>query len=117
VGNRQTGIIGEQIARNFLISKGHQIVETNFRFHKIEIDIIAKKDQKYTFVEVKTRVSIDKGKPYESVTYRKQLHLKKAAEFYVLKNNLKNYKLSIDVISIILNKDLSVKDFKHYVGI
>ena len=86
MGNRQIGILGEKLALNFLLKNGYSLIEKNFRFGKNEIDIIAKKHNKYVFIEVKTRTNIIKGKPYESVTYRKQQTIRRAAEFFVLKN-------------------------------
>jgi len=68
-----------------------------------EIDIIAERNHKIVFIEVKTRSSLGKGKPYESVTYGKQKRLLRAAQYYILKNRMSAYKLSIGVISIIGN--------------
>ena len=49
------GILGEQLAVEYLIKKGYVILEKNFRFEKHEIDIIAKDKQVLIVVEVKTR--------------------------------------------------------------
>ena len=110
----QIGKLGEQIAFAYLTSKGLHIIDRNFRTKYGEIDLIIKKDKKIIFVEVKTRIGDQKGKPYEAVTRNKYGHLKLAAELYVLKNNLKEYKLSIHVVSIILTLDLKVESIKHF---
>lgn len=110
----QIGRLGEQIAFTYLTSKGLRVIDKNFRTRYGEIDLIIKKDKKIIFVEVKTRVGDKKGKPYEAVTRNKYSHLKLAAELYVLKNNLKEYKLSIHVVSIILTQDLKVESIKHF---
>lgn len=112
--NIDIGRIGEQIAVDFLIKKGFEIVQRNFRTRFAEIDIIAEKENKLCFVEVKTRVGIDKGKPYEAIDKRKIFHLKMAAEYYLLQNPHKNYKLSIDVVSIILDGDLNVQKLDYF---
>ena len=55
-GNRQkTGKDGEQKALSYLIKKNYQIIETNWRHQKCEIDIIAFKNKELVFFEVKTR--------------------------------------------------------------
>ena len=40
--NKVTGEIGEQLACDFLLNKGFEILERNFRQQKTEVDIIAK---------------------------------------------------------------------------
>ena len=57
-GNRQkTGKDGEQKALSYLIKKNYQIIETNWRHQKCEIDIIAFKNKELVFFEVKTRTN------------------------------------------------------------
>jgi len=52
--SRKTGDLGESIACRFLINKGFSIVERNYLKKWGEIDIIAKKDGKAHFIEVKS---------------------------------------------------------------
>lgn len=109
-----TGTIGEQYATEYLFKLGYTILERNFRIRLGELDIIAKKDNTIYFCEVKTRIGDTHGKPYEAVTYRKMTHIKRVATAYILQKAAKNSKLSIQVISIILFPDLSVKEMKMY---
>jgi len=104
----KVGKAGEKFAAQFLLEHTYQIITTNFRTKFGEIDIIAKKNDIIYFVEVKTRIGILKGKPYEAVNKRKIQHLKYASEIYILKNNLKNHKLSLLVISIVLTKEMQI---------
>lgn len=106
---------GEKIAIDYLIKQKYIILERNFYTRFSEIDIIAKKNETYYFIEVKTRTGIEKGKPYEAVDKRKLFHLAQASELYVLKNKLKNYKLSMMVISIIVSKELKVESINSYI--
>lgn len=105
---------GEELAIKHLLTYRYTVKDRNFRTRFGEIDIVAEKDCTIYFVEVKTRVGISKGKPYEAVTRRKLQHLKNASELYVLKNKLKNYKLSLMVISIVLKKDLTIESIKSF---
>lgn len=108
------GCIGEHLAQQYLISNGYKIKECNYRTKLGEIDIVALKDAKLYFCEVKTRVGDLHGKPYEAVTYRKLQHMKRSAQAYLLQNSVKSGKLSLQVISIELYSDQSVKYIKMY---
>lgn len=113
ITNLQIGSLGEKIALTYLKKLKYSILETNFRSHWGEIDIICQKDNKISFIEVKTRVGTTHGQPYEAVNYYKVKDLKRTINYYLLKKNLKNYKLSLDVISIILNNDHKVQSLKY----
>ena len=49
------GRLGEQLAHDFLIAKGYQILEQNWSCGHKEIDIIAMDGKELVIVEVKTR--------------------------------------------------------------
>jgi putative endonuclease len=84
----ELGKQGEEYARQYLISNGYRIIETNWRVGKLEIDIIAQKYDFLSFIEVKTRSTNHFGYPEEAVTRAKMINLLKAAEKYLEKNNL-----------------------------
>ena len=67
---RGVGTHYEDIAVKFLEENKYTILERNFRFHRDEIDIIAKDDDTIVFVEVKYRSSEIKGYPSEAVDYK-----------------------------------------------
>lgn len=106
--NSQTGMRGEELAAKHIVSKNYTIIEQNYRTPLGEIDIIAQKGNKIAFIEVKCRIGDSKGKPYEAITPTKLHHMRRAATFYILQKKLKNYKLSLQVISIELRPDLSI---------
>ena len=111
---QSVGRIGEELARNYLISLGHTIKESNYRTKLGEMDIIAEKNKTLYFCEVKTRIGDLHGKPYEAVTYRKLQHIRRVAQAYLLQNSVKNSKLSLQVISIELLPSMKVKKIKMY---
>lgn len=111
---QSTGKTGENYAANHLVSLGFRIKERNYRTRLGEMDIIAEKGEKIYFCEVKTRVGDLHGKPYEAVTYRKLQHIQRVAQTYLLQNKIKNSKLSVQVISIEIFPDGSVKKLKMY---
>ncbi len=52
--HNEIGKIGEGLARTFLMKQGFIILDTNYRILQGELDIVAKKDNKLHFVEVKS---------------------------------------------------------------
>lgn len=70
--HNKTGEKGEIITSNFLVRKGFSIIDRNYRKKWGEIDIVAQKDNKIHFVEVKTvsRKSFNGKFPIENNNYR-----------------------------------------------
>lgn len=96
------GQTGEELATDFLKEKGYEILERNWRFRHIEVDIIARHKQILVFVEVKTRKGADWGEPYTAVDERKQRTLIYAAERYLFGHGL-DLEVRFDIVSIISN--------------
>lgn len=96
---------GEEIAEEFLLAKGYQIVKRNFRFGKGEIDIIARDGDYLVFIEVKSRKNYDYGEPEYAITKSKQRQLKKIAEAYFYVNGIQEQLCRFDVITIIGHKE------------
>lgn len=115
--NLAVGRIGETFAVKYLQQKGFKILRRNFRSQKTEIDIIAEKADKIHFVEVKTRQNILKGKPYEAVTKRKIKHLLTTATYFLLQSGKKTHRLSLDVISIVLNSEKRISTIDHFTNV
>lgn len=111
---QSVGKKGEKMALDFLRRTGYSIHETNYRTRLGEIDIIAEKKGIIVFIEVKTRIGDKKGKPYEAITSHKIRHLQKAIQFYINKKKSKMGAMRIDVISIELNPDESIRNLKHF---
>ena len=99
---KNLGKIGEDLALDFLKSHSFFVLEKNFHSKFGEIDIIAEKKHCLYFVEVKTRSNLNHGAPYEAVNKRKIYHIKKASQYYLLKNKFEGYKLKIAVFSILI---------------
>lgn len=97
------GILGENIATNYLLKQGYRILERNFIFQKAEIDIIARKDDIVVVVEVKTRNSDFFGDPQSFVTPSKIKLLIKAANEYILFNDIE-MEVRFDIIAILKNQ-------------
>jgi putative endonuclease len=91
---------GENIARDFLEKKGYYIVETNYRFGRGEIDIIARKNETLIFIEVKTKKYGDFGDPLEWINRKKQKQLGTVAKGYLYEKDIENVDCQFDVIAL-----------------
>jgi putative endonuclease len=91
---------GESLGAKYLAKKGYRIIERNYRYHRNEIDIIARHNKTLCFVEVKTRSSAEKGHPAESVTPAKQKEIIKAAKAYLAFTGQNEADSRFDVIAV-----------------
>ncbi len=74
---------GENFAERFLIDRGAEILERNFRTAVGEIDIIARMEGRLVFVEVKARFGSEHGTPGEAITAKQKRRIRRAAEMYL----------------------------------
>lgn len=88
---------GEDVACEFLINKGHIIVDRNFRAGHLEIDIISLDGNGVHFVEVKSRVAPVAVSPEENVTVSKQRKVADAALRYLHTAKDKRISTELDV--------------------
>lgn len=79
---KDTGSLGEKLARDFLTKRGYHILENNYRCPEGEIDIIARHKDALVFVEVRTKTSQEFGSPEESITAAKREKIRAAAAHY-----------------------------------
>tara|TARA_B100000795_G_scaffold226643_1_gene182731 strand:+ start:12159 stop:12518 length:360 start_codon:yes stop_codon:yes gene_type:complete len=98
------GRLGEVLAVSYLLVNKYVILERNWRFQKAEIDIIAQKDNQIIIVEVKTRNSAFFGDPQTFVTSEKIKLLVKAANQYLILNEI-FLEARFDILAIIKNKN------------
>ena len=107
----EIGAKGESLAAKYLMEKGYEILERNYRYKHAEIDIIAKKGQLVVFIEVKTRTKANFGFPEDSVDDKKAAKVIEGAEQYVLENDWRG-DIRFDIVSIIMETDKSVQHFE-----
>ncbi len=109
----ETGKIGENLAVKFLKDKGYEILETNWRFRRSEVDIVAKDGPILVFVEVKTRSYDYFGKPESFVSARKKVLLQDAAVAYMHQIN-HTWEIRFDIIGILMptSKNIEINHFE-----
>ena len=109
--HNKLGKDGELIAFMILQRDGYIILETNWRFQKAEIDIIATKQKKIISIEVKTRSSKYFGNPQDFVSSKKIKLMVFAMNEYVLMKNLEE-EVRFDIVAVIKNR--TSYDIKHF---
>jgi len=105
-----TGQHGEELAAQYLISKGYCILEKNWHIGHLEVDVIASNEEMLVIVEVKTRKSNTFGEPEEFVTLQKQRNLIRAAASYITKTGITK-EVRFDIISVIVTD--GIESVKH----
>ena len=114
--NQTLGKFGENKACNYLEKTNYKIIERNFRCRQGEIDIIAKDLSKneLVFIEVKTRLNFNFGRPAQSVNYIKQKHILNVSKYFLLKNSIKKTFIRFDVIEVFVkNSEFQINHLKQ----
>ena len=91
---------GEETAARLLRSRGYKILARNYRCRHGEIDVVAFEGGEFVFVEVKTRLSEEKGSALEAVTAAKQRKLARVAEQYLAERGLDDRPCRFDVVAV-----------------
>ncbi|WP_066373520.1 YraN family protein [Herbidospora mongoliensis] len=73
----ELGRAGEQMAATYLVEKGLEILDRNWRCRDGEIDIVAREGAVLVVVEVRTRSSDARGSAFASVTEAKLARLRR----------------------------------------
>jgi putative endonuclease len=94
----------EARAEAFYVQHGYEIIERNWRGGRKEIDLIVRKGQLVSFVEVKAAASERFGHPSEKVDAKKQAHLTEAAQRYIAEKEIAGVDLRFDVITFVKGK-------------
>jgi putative endonuclease len=98
--NKKKGAVGELEAYHFLRRNGYRIVARNYRTTTGEVDLIGWQDDTLAFVEVKTRLGVEHGRPEESVTRAKQRQICRVAGQYRSRHRLRDISYRFDIVSI-----------------
>ena len=101
MNKKQKGYLGEKKACKFLIGKGYNVITVNFRGPVGEIDIIAYKNNKLIFIEVKTWDYYSEESLRISINKKKQNKIIQTAKYFLLNNSeFSEWIVRFDVIFI-----------------
>lgn len=95
---------GEAFALQYLLKLGYQLKVRNYKFNRMEIDLVMCQDQQLIVVEVKTRHSAELGEPWRAVNLAKQKQLIRVANYYT-KAIEWPHEVRFDVVSIVHNSN------------
>lgn len=116
---KELGFLAENIATRYLIDRGYEVIERNYRKPWGEIDIIARSNEAVVFVEVKANKQHFQGNfdPETRVDWRKMGKITKTAALYMQyqAGNLAQA-WQVDIISVtfdLANKKARIKHFKN----
>lgn len=108
--SQKIGLLGEDVACKFLMKHGFSILERNYTKKWGEIDIIAKKNNKFYFVEVKSRkvqdidlVSYETNRPEENMHPWKLKRLSRTVQTYLIHNRIGNTPWQFDLLVVYLD--------------
>ena len=116
---RDTGILGEKLAKDFLKKRGYRIYETNYRCPEGEVDIVARHKDSLVFIEVRSKRSLEFGSPEESITPTKMERLRAVAAHYRQTHNNLPPLWRIDVVAVEIDqqsKPLRIELIENAVG-
>ena len=97
------GNLGEEMACGYMTAHGHTIIDRNWRYGHLEVDIISTDRQGLHFVEVKSRVAPVSAAPEDNVTLRKQQRLVRAAQAYLHEHCFGDLEVTFDVVSVVFD--------------
>ena len=96
--SERLGLWGERISSEYLIKNGYKIVAKRYKNKQGEIDLIAEKDDKIFFFEIKTRSKFDGNEFYKVINNNQIERIYNAAEVF-LSESPKEYKsFSVDLL-------------------
>lgn len=99
-----TGREGENEARRYLESCGYCVLHVNWRWHRYELDIVARQGGELVVVEVKTRSAGYLVDPGEAVDRPKIRRIVAAADAYVRRFHIEQ-PVRFDVMLLVKEKD------------
>ena len=116
MSTRQTGQWGEEIAALFLRLKGFEVLKTNARYERREVDLVVRDGASLVAVEVKLRIGNRFGAAVEAIDERKMMRLRTALVGIARELNLA-LSPRIDVVTIDVEPTGESMKVEHYAGV
>ena len=110
--HNEKGKRAEELASEWLIGKGYELVDKNYRFKHAEIDLIMKFRGILIFVEVKFRSGTGFGFAEEFVDFTKKKLLVKAADAYVHEKDW-HKDIRFDIVAVYKDKSGNI-NFRQF---
>jgi putative endonuclease len=101
------------MAAAYLESLGMEILGRNIMIGHSDIDILSREGDCYVFVEVRTKLKVDRGMPEETLTYSKLKRMNRTATLYLAKHNIEAPS-RLDAVCLVLDYKGGIRHMKHY---
>jgi putative endonuclease len=102
--HNEKGKQAEELAKEWLIGKGYEFLDSNYRYKHAEIDLIFKFKGLLVFVEVKFRSGAGFGFAEEFVDYTKRKLIVKAADQYIHEKDW-HQDIRFDIVGVYRDKN------------
>ena len=100
------------MACDFLLTRGHQILDRNWRSGHLELDIVSEGPDGVHFVEVKARTAPSTTTVLDQVNTIKQKRISAAALQYLNKKQLDGKEVFFDIVTVLFDgKETIVRYF------
>jgi putative endonuclease len=110
--HNEKGKLAEELTKEWLIGKGYEWVESNYRYRHAEIDLIYKHQGILVFIEVKFRSGTGYGFAEEFVDSDKKKLIIKAARQFIYEKNWMN-DIRFDIIAVYKDRNNNYS-FNHF---
>jgi len=103
---QRTGAFGEEATAQFLLARGDEILDRNWRIREGEIDLVSlDSNGAFHFIEVKTRSSLAFGHPFEAINREKAHRMQRLAMGWLATHGCLGCEYTIDVVAILIAAD------------
>ena len=103
---QRTGAFGEEVTAQFLLARGDEILDRNWRIREGEIDLVSlDSNGAFHFIEVKTRSSLAFGHPFEAINREKAHRMQRLAMGWLATHGCLGCEYTIDVVAILIAAD------------
>jgi putative endonuclease len=111
---QELGREGEEAAARLLGQAGLRLLDRNWRYGNLELDIVCRDNDTLVFVEVKTRSSKSRGGPAAAITAAKQRSLCRAACAWLSMHEQWHSPCRFDVICVLRqNGNHHLEHYRH----
>lgn len=101
---QRLGSFGEEKVVEYVLARGDEILDRNWRIREGEIDVISlDKHGTFHFIEVKTRSSLAFGHPFEAINREKAYRMQRLALAWLATHSCFGCEYSIDAVAILID--------------
>lgn len=103
---------GEDLAHRYLQKKGYRILARNWTGpHLAEVDIVAEREGRIVFVEVKSRAGEEHGSPERAVGELKIAAQRRAARAWARRAGIEAIQIRFDLITVVFDDPPQIEHF------